>query len=81
VGTIVERVARAIAFYCPEGWSPELHKEMARAAIAAMREPTPEMICAGAYGSGEDSEQVAIGCWEAMIDAALGEKDELGSRD
>lgn len=43
----------------------------ARAAIEAMREPTEEMIAAGARGSGEDSQDVALGAWEAMIDAAL----------
>ena len=79
MGTIVERVARALSRHIIH--PGDMNTVAARDAIAAMREPTPEMICAGAYGSGEDSEQVAIGCWEAMIDAALGEKDELGSRD
>jgi len=44
----------------------------ARAAIEAMREPTREMLVAGAKGSGEDSETVALGAWEAMIEVAIG---------
>ncbi len=32
--------------------------------------PTKEMIEAGAVGSGEDSESVASGAWEAMIAAS-----------
>ena len=35
---VVQRVARAIKFYCPEGWSEELHRDMARAAIAAIEQ-------------------------------------------
>ena len=46
----------------------------ARVAIAALREPTKEMVYAGARGSGEDSDGVALGAWEAMIDAALAEE-------
>lgn len=44
---------------------------VARAAIEAMREPTRQMIEAGAIGSGEDSEATATGSYEAMIAAAL----------
>jgi len=32
------------------------------------------MINAGAIASGEDSDSVAIGAWQAMIDAALAEE-------
>jgi hypothetical protein len=46
-------------------------RALARAAIEAMREPTKAMIEAGASGSGEDSEDVATGAWESMIDVAL----------
>ena len=45
----------------------------ARAAIAAMREPTAEMIEAGRDGS--ISESFARGIWDLMIGAALAEKD------
>jgi hypothetical protein len=44
---------------------------VANGILEAMREPTKEMIEAGAKGSGEDSDCVARGAWEAMIDAAL----------
>ena len=47
----------------------------ARAAIAAMREPSEAMIKEGAYGSGEDSAGVACGAWKAMIDEALKQKE------
>lgn len=71
---MVERVARAIYahdFMLPVGW--EGSQIIARAAIAAMREPLPEMAEAGRQhincGNG-DAEPV----WEAMIDEALREK-------
>ncbi|KTS09750.1 hypothetical protein SB2_11895 [Methylobacterium radiotolerans] len=44
-----------------------------RAVLMALREPSAEMIDAGAIGSGEDSENVAEGAWECMIDAILAE--------
>jgi len=81
--TMVERVARVI---CGETINPDdtfadgtpywrLYTNEARAAIKAMRMPTRVMIEAGAKGSGEDSEAVAIITWEAMIDAALAEEE------
>lgn len=48
-------------------------RSAARAAIKAMREPTDEMVRAGADGSGEGSEACAEGAWSAMLDAALAE--------
>lgn len=54
--------------------SPErqLCLKFARAAIAAMREPTPDMIREGDYFIGH-SESVAGHVWDAMIDTALKE--------
>ena len=70
---IVARVGGAILLAETE-WTPKspVSKEraMAIAAIEAMREPTRAMLEAGAVGSGEDSENTALGAWEAMIDAA-----------
>jgi len=67
--TMIERVARAI---CQEEvgaldyW--ETYLPLARAAIAAMREPT-ERMSAAAYPKG----RILAGkkAWQAMIDAAL----------
>src|SRR5262249_14456881 len=49
---------------------------LARAAIAAMREPTEEMIDAWSRASGAPIK----GGWQAMIDAALGGNERLGLR-
>jgi len=46
---------------------------VARAAIAAMREPTQEMIHAG-FNTGVHDEEVI---WNAMIDAARAEKETV----
>jgi len=56
MSTIIERVAQAA----------RISPDQARAAIAAMREPTEEMIDAwiGAPGA-------IKGGWQAMVDAAL----------
>lgn len=78
---MIEKVARAID---PAAWAEPTtasltplwkeprkrqSQETARAAIAAMREPTPQMVIAGveAFGLGGPLEPV----YEAMIDAAL----------
>lgn len=53
-----------------ENW--EEYVPAARAAIAAMREPTPDMIREGDYFIGH-SESVAGHVWGAMIGAALKE--------
>ena len=67
---MVERVARAIvAEYGPDGWDADDYRRMARAAIAAMREPTDAMIdvlnrhaqCEGFIEEG----------WRAAMDEAL----------
>jgi lipoate synthase len=77
--TMRERIARAIAE------AHELHGRsyysMADAVLAAMREPTPQMLIdAGTMsGYGEADEEFAhsdsdhIGWWQAMIDAAISE--------
>jgi len=79
--TMIERVARAMLATGPLTWD-QIHPKsqsdyikMARAAIAAMREPSEAMIKEGAYGSGEDSAGVACGAWKAMIDEALKQKE------
>jgi hypothetical protein len=74
---MVKRVARAIgkADHLDEIIPDDL-EPIARAAIAAMREPTEAMLTAAAdwsrrkYGSpiGNDA---ATGCWHVMIDAIL----------
>lgn len=76
---IVELVARAIEDECA-GADPRDHAvfvKAARAAIAAMREPTDEMLVAAesaapalaTFASREASPSFAA--WRAMIDAAL----------
>ncbi|KQO69517.1 hypothetical protein ASF22_02600 [Methylobacterium sp. Leaf87] len=42
-------------------------KEGMEGFVLVPREPTAEMLSAGAAGSGEDSEAVAAGAWAAMI--------------
>ena len=84
--SIIERVAKAICDssdqYC--FWREAMDESVcagclnqARAAIAAMQEPTRTMLAAGAVGSGVDSTTVAFGSWECMIDAALKETTPL----
>lgn len=70
---MIERVARALA---KQDAYPDLPnepawpgwREVARAAIAAMREPTEAMRIKGRYAN-EMSDATAT--WRAMIDAAL----------
>jgi hypothetical protein len=79
---MIERVARAISEQQgvevdeATDWAAGHWQEcvdQAKAALLVLREPTKAMIHAGAEGSGEDSEAVAISAWKAMIDAALKE--------
>lgn len=51
----------------------ELTREMARAAIEAMLEPTEAMLDAGDAADGYD---VYVGVWTAMIQAALKEEGQ-----
>lgn len=82
--TMIERVANAyrgkvmeLVHGSPDILMSEVHRQAARAAIEAMREPTPGML--GAGGLVEDSESAVTGdwlagkVWSAMIAAALGE--------
>lgn len=75
--TMVERVARALyevrtlEAYPPQG-GPEAasDRDLARAALLAMREPTHSMLHAGfCVDATPVNEQ-----WRVMIDAALGEQ-------
>ncbi|RWK39219.1 hypothetical protein [Mesorhizobium sp.] len=80
---MIERVAKAID-ECPE-WPAKTYRErMARAAIEAMREPTPEMVetghaniapwwsCAMQYTEDyANTRKAAHSAFRGMIDAAL----------
>jgi hypothetical protein len=78
VPEMVEVVARALANEDQgddDNW--HLYEGDARAAIAAMREPTPLMVCLGesaaSSGIGKPINEEALPrVWFAMIDAALG---------
>ncbi len=71
---MVERVAKALDEHLRD--FPEIgagrFKALARAAIEAMREPTPEMARAGAYciPDGPDLD-AGLHAWKTMIDEAL----------
>lgn len=82
---IIERVARAICR--SDGTDPSvmitidgieapvwtLCANAARAAIEAMREPTPEMVKAG-LRCGDTGPEPALSVWRDMIDAAIQEQ-------
>ena len=76
--TMIELVARALTAQMNSGYAAP--NELARAAIAAMREPTDAMVTAGTNSAlkYEPDEQQGYTCilweWQAMIDAALEEK-------
>jgi hypothetical protein len=85
MGEMVERVARAmwearerrlnpyVRVSFEEGATEETY-DMARAAIAAMREPTKAMEWAGSHAVDTDGPWGAPpidGAWQAMIDEAL----------
>jgi hypothetical protein len=89
--SMIEKVARAIYAATAGAWCGETWEETgqgqrdnamaeARAAIEAMREPTPEMIEAGAvHGTWSDRcdafegahEEAAKEVWQIMLSAAL----------
>lgn len=80
---MVERVARAMrSAITSDSWddlvegSKEDFRCAARAAIAAMREPTGAMI--ESCGNGECAKW-APGAWQLMIDAASAPKEEPAS--
>ena len=78
---MIERVAAAMWERTHDGrwddWgdgqdeSRIIHRDDARAAIAAMREPTPAMLHAGVDFRERSARTERI--WQAMIDAALNE--------
>lgn len=81
---MVERVAAALTSHVEAGWStlePDEADALARAAIAAMREPTAEMVSAGDNSPYQCSEGVNVSriidvdgiaiMYRAMIDEAL----------
>lgn len=75
----VEEVARAIAkaqTQTESMWQAFLPE--ARAAIAAMREPTHHMIKAGGNAQTVRARANRWVCYRAMIDAALSEDKEQG---
>jgi hypothetical protein len=57
------------AFACPDS-NPGFAREVARAAIEAMREPT-EAMAKGAWDRADDNYLIPEAVWRAMIDAAL----------
>jgi len=69
--TMIERVTLAIC-RLPMHSPPE---DVARAAIAAMREPTDGMLRIGLPDEDDVELQGVIARWQAMIDAALSEKE------
>lgn len=88
MSTMVERVGKAMQVECREvfgsSWSNDVAWRLARTAIAAMREPSDEMIqpttsvLADYIGDslGVSDRDAAIRIWQAMIDAALAESAE-----
>ena len=67
MSTMVERVAQALQQEMGTAqFEPPSSFALARAAIAAMREPTEEMIVAWIKAPG-----AITGGWQGMIDAAL----------
>lgn len=76
--TLVERVARALAGARgePENWSR--YRKEARAAIAAMRTPTQEMLEAAGEGLIDYSD--INHDWRVMVDAALAEQENGNCR-
>ena len=69
---MVERVAKAIAEADGDHTVMDHHRRRSRAAIEAMREPTEEMKLAPPDVNFSPSEAEYV--WQAMIDAALGNK-------
>jgi hypothetical protein len=72
---MVERVAREMeniaSLKFGVSLNPQLSAELARAAIAAMREPTQGMVQAGESYSLDITAYGAAEVWQDMIDAAL----------
>jgi len=69
---MVEKVAQAVDDEGPVGCctiGPDKARLIARAAIEALREPTPEMV-----GAMRDNIGPLVEMWRAAIDAALSEE-------
>jgi hypothetical protein len=71
MSTMVKRVAQALQQERTAPFDETAAFALARAAIAAMREPTEEMIDAWISAPG-----AIKGGWQAMIDCALRETDD-----
>ena len=69
---MIERVAKCIYADC--GLSLNECRGLARAAIAAMREPTDRMVHVGTMNNLRQDGFFMGGIWKNMIDAALEEK-------
>lgn len=67
---MVERVEQAIADALKEYRAPIL-RQAARAAIAAMREPSETMIAAVPAGHVDEQREILKKNWASMINAAL----------
>jgi len=75
---MIDRVMKAIDAASTYGEGPRWKQELpglARAAIEAMREPTPAMSDAAAATPGQMS---YADVWRSMIDAALGDSVTVG---
>lgn len=77
---MVERVARAMqsSDALIVRFSPWVARELAKAAIAAMREPTAEMTRAFDAACDENGHCLARYGWRVMIDAALSDHEPGG---
>jgi hypothetical protein len=72
--TMVDRVAKALQMFDPGKGPHDYYEGMARAAIAAMREPTADMIRAVRDKDEElrtSRHHPVADDWRAMIDSAL----------
>ncbi|WDA36451.1 hypothetical protein [Sphingobium sp. YC-XJ3] len=57
-------------------WYADQYRDYARAALKALREPTPEMVEAGEHAAWDSANSMPAiraipSAWQAMIDAAL----------
>jgi hypothetical protein len=91
---MIERCAKAIVDSYNEGpglrsdweflseWQRDFARNQARAVLAAMREPTEEMLAPYEDAMTEwwgNAEEMAENVWHEMIDAALSEKTQAPS--
>jgi hypothetical protein len=83
--SMVERVGAELRKECLEvfgaTWSNDVAWRFARAAIEAMRTPTPEMVDVGTEARWQSAIRDANSVreiWQHMIDAALKEQEKVG---